>query len=227
MGILPVASCDREGEAAVDLGETIPPVQDAVPPAEKVVVRVDDSVFVAVGFRIVNEVCQLVIDSTKFLRGATRHFRIVDHAVVTIKVKSLQKEVEFVDEFVSIEIGEIGPELGAFRRMAGAESSVVVNIELGDQCLELIEPSIEGRGEPANIASHVERVAVSGVQLALVFSVSRSEGADDQDVLPNHDSVRADHRVLDSLVKTDVHRKGSTHVSIDAFAIDPNRGLVW
>ena len=89
MGILPVASCDREGEAAVDLGETIPPVQDAVPPAEKVVVRVDDSVFVAVGFRIVNEVCQLVIDSTKFLRGATRHFRIVDHAVVTIKVKCL------------------------------------------------------------------------------------------------------------------------------------------
>ena len=225
MGVFPVIAFHREGEPALHLGVAIPGVEHPVPPAEFGVRGVDDAVVVSIGIRIVQEVGELVVDPLELRGGPAGKLGVVDHASVLVEIERIEEEIEVVDEFVSIEVDEFRSEVLAFDRMSGSKASIVVDVVGGQQFLEEIEFEVEIGGEPADVASHVERIAGSAVELPGVLAVAGPERAEDHHVLADHDSVGTDHRVFDSFIEFDLHREDATHLAVDAFAHHPNRVL--
>ncbi len=222
---LPVASRDRERESTVDLGESIPGVEHAIPPSEAGVVGIDDAVVVPIRGRVVDEMGELVVDSRELLRRTVGERLVVDDPTVTVQIEGLEEEIEFVDELVAVQILESLGEGGSLHGMTRSESTVVVDVGIGDDRLEFVEFRIERRRQPADVASHVEWNAVAPVELAFDLSVTGPQRSDDQDVLADHDPIGTHHRVFDPLVQTHQHRQGPADLAVHPFAGDADRGF--
>ena len=208
VGRIPVGLGDGEHQAAVNLRVAVLAVQDSVVVAEvDIALATEHSVAVAIGEGLVDQAGQLVVDVEELDRD-------LDHAVGVGIVVS-QEQVEIIDVLIKVVVDEPG-RAQAFNRMIGAEARVTVHVEVRDLRVEQVKRDVERGIEVVEVASHDERITVGGIKFAGHDAIARTERPFHAHVLADHNSIRADDRVLDLLVDAEVHLDGARNMAVHA-----------